>query len=929
MKLKNTFGRLGRLSAGLLLAAGGGAAAVEAATLTGRVVDAGTQLALAGVQVSVPGSEASTYTSASGEFVLSGLPAGTVKVEFSYIGYPELDKQVTLAADETKRIEIGFGEAAVELDKVTIKGSIVGTARAINQERAADALTNVIASDAIGQFADENAAESLQRVPGLALYRDQGEGRYIIIRGINSEYNHVTLNGASVATPEAGTRNMPLDVIGSDSLGAVEVRKVTTPDMDAEGLGGSVNLRNRSAFDSDQRQLNLGATALYSNQRDKFGSKFDLTYGDFLAGGKVGVLINASTQRRPYGSYNYEEGDGWDLKSFAGSSHYFFNEIAFRDYEITRTRQSVNAAIDYKPSDSTSIYLRTSYADFDDKEKRWVTDIPFSKGTITALTDTSATVTGVKGTSKRLRDREEEKKLTAGVLGFKTEQGAWKFDGAVDASKGEERKPNELEARFDTNGSTTWSYEFSDPYHLTATSSGGLDPADPASYTKSNKSSLKQSSGNESQYDVRGNAKYTFEGAGAKSYLKAGFSYRSKDKDQDKTKATITSGPAVFTFSNLAETSDEYPYFSGPRISAAALESVFIGNESAYTFEEDPADALLEDFNASEDVLALYAMGGASMGKLNLIGGVRMERTSFDTTGYQGVQATAGADPVYSQVSASHVYTNVLPGLVLRYDASKQLVLRASVTKTLSRPNFEETAINRNVSDDDGEITEGNPDLNPLQSVNWDASVDYYLPSLGVVSASVFYKDIKDFTYQQKGVQTDPATGYDLITYVNGPKGHIAGLELAYQQQLRMLPEPFDGLGLLLNGTFSDSSADYPNRPGESLDFIGQSKFIGNFGLTYEKHGVFVRLAGNFRTKRLREDEAIGGSADEDRYVDQFFQLDLSAHYDIARRWQLFANVINLTNEPFRVYFGGGGSKKLVQREEYGWSANFGVRWKL
>jgi TonB-dependent receptor len=225
-------------------------------------------------------------------------------------------------------------------------------------------------------------------------------------------------------------------------------------------------------------------------------------------------------------------------------------------------------------------------------------------------------------------------------------------------------------------------------------------------------------------------------------------------------------------------------------------------------------------------------------------------------------------------------------------------------------------------------VTEGNPRLKPLESMNWDTSIERYLPSLGLLSAAVFYKDIENFTYQRTLPGGDPVTGYTLLTFVNGPKGRISGLELAWQQQLRFLPAPLNGLGFMANYTRTGSEATYPTRPGEKLDFIGQSNEIGNLALTFERAGLFVRAALNFRTPRLREDEPLGTDAATDRWVDDHKQFDVTASYRLNPNWELYAEALNLTNEPFRVYFGKNGNR-FVQFEEYGVSVNFGVRWKL
>jgi TonB-dependent receptor len=156
-------------------------------------------------------------------------------------------------------------------------------------------------------------------------------------------------------------------------------------------------------------------------------------------------------------------------------------------------------------------------------------------------------------------------------------------------------------------------------------------------------------------------------------------------------------------------------------------------------------------------------------------------------------------------------------------------------------------------------------------------------------------------------------------------------VEVSYQQQLRFLPAPFDGLAFMANATFVDSEAVYPTRPGEKLPFIGQSDVSGNFALTYEKHGFFARVAVNWRDAHLREDEPIGVNRDDDRWIDDYYQIDLSTSYRINRNLEVFAEMTNLTNEPFRVFFesSNGQGRRLVQHEEYDWTANFGVRWRL
>lgn len=900
-------------------------------SVSGRVTDAATKLALGGVQVTVTGTAQTTYTNEDGDYFLANLAAGEQLLGFNYVGYPETTQRATVPAGGSVRLNVAFGSEVVKLDEFVITGSLVGAARAINEQRAAHTLTNIVAADEIGRFPDQNAAESLQRLPGVSLYRDQGEGRFVDLRGLNYIYTSVTLNGAKIASPEVGGRFLALDVVPADSLSALEVTKVPTPDMDGEGLGGVVNIKTKSAFDADGPAASAMIEGVHSKLTGDTGTKGNFAVSNLFAGGKAGLLVAGTWQQRKFGSYNYEIDDGWTpATSPAGGQYYFLQDMAFRDYEIERTRHGVTTALEFKPDAETALTFKGTYNRFTDEEDRNVTFLPFYRGTITQLDANSATVSNMPRARRDLRNRKKDQELTALSVDGRKQTGAWTLDGRAAWSNGHEEKPSEIVARFRHNAANSnFQYVFSDTYDVTVTKTGGTgDVTSPAYYERLDRVSEASEVGDEKEFNFAGNARYDFGGPAA-GFVKVGASYRRKDKTSAVDYYEYSAGPASFTFASLAEgTASPYPYFAGaPRIDSALFRSAFMTNRSAFTGGLIAADSALEDFETTENVLAGYAMGGATLGKTNLTAGVRVERTEFDTAGNQ--ITTAG---VITPTSAARTYTNVLPGVYLRHDVSKQLVLRASFSTSLMRPEFSETSAYRNINTNDDELEAGNPALETLESRNFDASVEYYLPSLGVVSAAVFRKQIDNFSYAITVPGGDPAyPTFDLITYRNGSDGHVQGLELGYQQQLRLLPAPLDGFGFMANATFVDSEATYPTRPGEKLPFIGQSDLTGNLALTYEKYGFFARLALNWRSEHLREDEPIGGSAAEDRWIDDFAQLDATVSYRINRNWEVFVEATNLTNEPFRVYQQGGltSAKRLVQFEEYYWTANFGLRWKL
>lgn len=906
-------------------------------TVTGRLTDAATQLSLGGARITVEGTAIETFSASNGNFALTNVPAGEQTLVISYIGYPAVRQGVSVVSGEVASADIAFGSETVQLDALVIQGSAVGTARAINQQRAALTLTNITAADEIGNFADQNAAESVQRLPGVSLYRDQGEGRYVVLRGLNYVYTNVQLDGSSLAGADRGERATALDVVPNDALSAIEVTKVPTPDMDGEGLAGIVNIKSKSPFDFDGTAASVTTQLKYSHLTEDTGYKFNGFYSTrFGEDGKYGIILSPTYEKRDFASYNFETGGDSVLTAspnLVGQNFYFTEELDFREYEIERERTGLSAAFETKISENSTAYVRTSYNNFTDTENRYLTRFAFGNGTLNALDDDSFTVTGGRQSLRRLRIREKQQEVFSFLTGGESRVGNLELDAKAGFTEGTEERPDEITARYrPSNAAQTITYTQGNSLYSapTITQTAGPGFSNPAAYGFQ-RIDLANESGKETAYDFSLNAKYDLE-LSVPAYLKSGFAYRMKEKSQEAEEYELGGNPAGFT--NLAGQNiggGEYPFLQVVRPSP----SVFRSGLASY-LPLDPSDRLFAeseaaDWQSDEDVFATYLMAGVTFDKLNIVAGSRFEFTDFSTEGNELDLDTETVTPG----SASRDYTNVLPGIYLRYDATDRLVLRGSWSNSIARPGFSETAFSRSIDNGDLEVTQGNPFLDELTSENFDLSAEYYLPSLGVISVAAFHKSVENFSYETTISGGDIPTGYDLNTFASDSKGTIKGLELAYQQRLSFLPGPLDGLGVLANITFIDAEATYDFRPGEKLPFIGQSDYVGNLGLTYETKKFFARLALNFRDERLREDEPLSGQADQDIYVDKFAQLDLTVRYEFTKNFEAFVEVLNLTDEPFRVFqkndpaSDATSSKRFVQFEEYGWSSNIGLRWKL
>lgn len=909
----------------------------QSANIVGRVSDDYVDIALGGALVQVVNSDIKAYSDDQGNFVLANVPAGEKMLRVSYLGYEPMDKLVTVPSNGTVRADVEFfpGEV-VELDAIQVKGALIGTARALNHQRAADSLSNIVASDEIGNFPDANAAESLQRIPGVALYRDQGEGRYVVLRGLNYTFTSVELDGASFAGADLGERATALDVVSSDMLSSIEVTKVPTPDMDAEGIAGKVNIKTKSPFDGDVFKGQIGVQMTYSDITGDWSHKFNGETSWRSDDGNWGFLVAPSFQSREYGSHNYEVADAWSEEEAPDGGEFFFpEEVQFREYEINRERKGLTAMIENRPDDETKLYLRTSYNNFTDTENRYRTVLPLEDGEITALTENSGTVENMEGLTRRLRQREKDQEIFGMILGFEKLMDNWTVDGFAGISNGKETRPNETSTRFERgDADVSFSYSFTNPYDFTIEQVGGPSMLEAATYDELDKVELTNEFGEEDSLDLAFNARYDFEGD-ARTYVKFGVRLRNKEKTSEGELIEFENGPDSFSFTNLAGEITSYPYLRAPRIDPAKVNAAFFGSESSFESERHAEDSTVDDWNSDEDITAVYAMAGWSVGKSSFIAGARFEETDFQTSGFLFDEADESA----TAISESYSYDNFLPSFQWRYDATDALVYRASWSNSLARPGFGETAYRQFTNEDRDEVEIGNPFLQTLESTNWDASVEYYLPTLGVVSAAVFVKDIENFTYEQGyedqatidsilGDGTYASGIKEVTTFANGSDGEIKGLELAYQQELSFLGDSFQGFGVMANVTFLDSNATYPDRD-DDVPFVGQSDTVGNLAFTYEKGKFFGRVAMNWRSERLREDETIGGNEFEDLYVEDFSQIDLTFRYKATDHWTFYTEVLNITDEPFQVFLKSpvGTPSRNGQVEEYGWSSNIGFRW--
>lgn len=905
----------------------------SAATITGRVRDSNTNSYLLGATITVRELDRSTSTTAGGDFSLSNIPAGTYTVEVSSMGFVAATETVVLAESGAAPLEIALKSEILNLEKFVVEGTREGQARALQQKRSAANIMDAVSADAVGKFPDGNAAEALRRVPGVSLEIDQGEGRFVVVRGMDAALNNVTLNGQSVGSPaEQGRRGLAMDSVPADLIARLEVVKAVTPDLDGNAIGGSVNIVTQSPFDRAEGFLLGSLSKGYNAFSGRWGWQAgSVSYGRVLDGAKRwGVVGGVSYSFKEFAS---QTSDNLNWTSING----FFTpdtQESF-DYHVERERLGVNAGLEFRPKPGHELYLRLNHNEFTDEEGRQKTGYNFRTGTLTNQTATSGTNSTGRST-KEFRDYRQQGIIDAFSVGGKHAlAGDYTLSWQAGLSTGERRTPRRVDWEFRSAANAfPNSYDLSGDLPIITPNAAFYDPASYPFRRVRYRTDAEQEDVSSFQVDLKRDMTF----GGKPGYVKVGAKWLNSDKTQDRnnTNYNLTTGAAnLFTLGATGLAGPEPEGFMGgryrfgPTLDLAALQAYFVANPGRFTLDPTSTlnDSTVADFTGTEEILAGYAMANVELTpKSNLLGGVRVERTESE---FSGNQLRNGA---WSRLVQDHSYTEVLPGLHYTIRPSDRLVLRAAWTNTYGRTNYTDLAPRNAIDDIDlgggifqGSLSRGNPDLKPYESMNFDVSAEYYLKNAGVLSMAVFHKRIDNPVYRKAYVLTNTTyegRNYSTLSVTspeNADSGEISGVELNYQQFFSSLPSPFDGIGVNFNYTFIDSSATIPGRAGD-VPFFKQSDRVGNIALMYEKYGIEARVAYSLNSAALA---SVGDIPDQDGYLDERKVIDAKVSYRINHRMRVFVEFLNLNEEPLREYQAVPGRRSSL--EIYSWNANAGL----
>ena len=896
-------------------------------TIRGRIVDASKQI-LPGASVYIEKLHTGVTSDVNGFYTFSNLDPGTYTVKVTYVGYTPVEMKITIPEGKTLDKDVVLNEG-VELQEVVVGGAFHGQRRALSSQKNSLGVTNVVSADQVGKFPDSNIGDALKRISGINVQYDQGEARFGQVRGTSADLSSVTINGNRVPSAEGETRSVQLDLIPSDMIQTIEVNKVVTPDMDADAIGGSINLVTKNS--PYKRTIAATAGTGYNWVSGKAALNLGFTYGDRFFNDKLGLMVSASYQNNPAGSDDvemaYEKNDNGDV---------VLDEYEVRQYYVTRERQSYSLALDWEINANHRIDFKGIFNNRNDWENRYRHTYKWDDETPNEYEVIYETKSG--GPDQRYARLERQRTMDF-TLGGEHLFGKLKMDWKASYAQAGEERPHERYLAFKKEGiamNTDWS-DIRRPY---------MSPADGQDIllnaTNSNEfelDELTEQFEDIKEKDLKFSLNFELPLAKGRYANKLKFGAKVVDKDKNKWidfyeyKPTYEDAFLTDALGHL-QNEDRDGYMGGDRYKVGNfVEKEYVGDlnlTDANSFEQETKyDEMCENFEAHETVSAGYLRFDQQLGKKwNLMAGLRLENTHVTYSGYiydDGKESDK--DESFTKTSErSKSYLNVLPSVLLKYDASEDFKVRASFTNTLARPKYANLV--PNVIIDKEDIAFGNPELNPTLSYNFDLSAEYYFKSVGLVSAGLFYKKINDFIvdYRQNDYEYKGVTYEEMKQPRNAGDADLFGVEIAYQRDFGFIAPALKCIGFYGNYTYTYSKVknfNFEGRENEDLRMPGSPEHTANASLYFDKAGFNVRLSYNFASDFIDE---VGEEAFYDRYYDKVNYLDLNASYTFGKKLKttFYAEATNLLNQPLRYY--QGTPDRSMQAEYYGVRVNAGFK---
>lgn len=792
-------------------------------------------------------------------------------------------------------------EARQETVRVVASPIRDSQAAAIETKREADNIIDVIAADTIGRFPDQTLAQSLTRVPGLAVESDQGEARFVNFRGGRFRYTTISFDGIDVLGADNG-RIPRFDSIPAVITSSVEATKAVTAATPGAPVLGHINVNTYSPFDTEGFGMSLSAAAGQRTLNDAGIKRFALRLSQ--SGDNFGVLGFATLDSRDRFVDNRE----FEING-AGTG---LDNLDYRQYGGQRENYSYGGKVEYRPDNGVveRVFGTSIFYEFIDDEERNQFDFDFASGSIDY--GTAGTIPAVTY-SRLLEHGRYETSTFTNTVGADLQLGDWFVTPRLNYTE--------------TNNFTSIPLVQSISFTPLSASYDITDINNPLLYLydfgTTNPANINQVNGLDLFINVYYNTDTTstkglvdFEREmqlfGRDTTFRAGLGYDMREADGGNA-VSVQVGGLPINPNNYATGQTWNSDFTNS-VGGVYYRNISLGNALIDGFRAaDPYFSIYpefdpeEEFSIEENIFSAYAMATTDFDWGNIVYGLRVESTDFSTSGNQVIGG------VSTDIDASNDYVNLLPSVHVNYDLNDDMKLRMSATTGLSRPTYTEARASQSVQPSANTISGGNPELDPETSIGLDASFEWYFQPGNIFSVGAFYRSIDNVIYPGSqavdpnvyapGVTfASPNQPVFLNGFLNGDDGELTGLEINYIGSFDNFL-PVDGFGATGNITFLDSEFYAPSL-GVTAPLPGTSDLIYNASVYYENHGLSARLSYQWRDAWLSTTES---GPQLNQYWDETERLDAKVQYQLPWQFQgadtvVFMEANNLTDANDRRY---------------------------
>ncbi len=872
-----------------------------------------------------------------------------------------------------------------ELDAVTVTGYRASVEKALDIKRSEKGMVDAVVAEDIANFPDLNLAESLQRIPGVTITRDAGEGRNISVRGLGPDFTRVRINGLEALTTVGGSdqsggtnrsRGFDFNVFASDLFSQLIVRKTASADVEEGSLGATVDLRTARPFDYDGFTFAASGQGSFNDLSEKASPRAAALIADTWADGRFGGLLSVAYSERRVREEGSNTGRWYSASSNGGFSpsspftagladgvwHPYFPRYTLLEHD--QKRLGVTASLQWKPTDNTEFALDALYSKIDTvRSEKYIEAISFAYSAQKqnmVLRDgyidptSGALLYGLfDGAGVRSEQRRDEWNTAFKQVSLSGEHrfsDAFKVNLLAGHSSSKHANPVQTTLIMDKANVSGYSYDFRDSV-THPTFNYGIDPTDTSGWTLAEVRLRPQYASNSfdnGALDFTWNFGPSFTLRGgllAKDYTFDTSEYRRQSETVVPAFAdgSYTVPAALVDIARLGGVAGSPDAWAVPDLAALSqLLGIYSGQGIYQLYERNATRRSVEERDRGAWLMGEF---GFDVGSVPVSGnvGVRRVKTTQSSTGYSTVDGAM----VLTHVSRD--YTDTLPSLNLVAELAPDLMLRFGAAKVMARPGLSSLTPGTTLSLSSGHryVNGGNPNLDPIRARTLDLGVEWYFQDGGLLGLALFHKDIESFVQGTSTVMPFSASGlpaslldgtgvspnedFTFTRPLNTPGGDLKGAEFNYVQPFSFLPGRWSNLGLQLNYTWVDSQIQYLTSTGAAslkTDLTGLSKNSYNSTLFYEGEKLGARVSYTHRDGYYTQVPAsVQGFSFHG--MDAVDTVDASISWKIDDHLEVSLEGINLTNETSNEWVGTSAWKLPLTYTQTGREFLLGLRYKF